>query len=544
VTDSTQSSLAELLQEIEQLRTRLEEAEETLGAIRGGEVDALVVSTTAGEQIFTLRSADHPYRVLVETMNEGAATLLPDATILYCNKRFSAMLQSPPENVIGSSLLKYVDEYDVEAVKNLIQRGAEGPAGMEAVLLTEAGELLQTQLSVNSVPMDELQAVCLIATDLTAQKKNDEIVASEKLARSILEQAAEAIIVCDERGRIVRTNAAARSLCNNELLDREFASALLLSPPENAADRIFSIDRVLHGEHVQSLEASLRCGPGRDKDLLVSAGPLLNSQSKVIGAVITFADITLRKHAEEELLKRSQELARSNADLERFAFAASHDLQEPLRMVMTHTQLLSRTYRERVGEEAEQLVRFVESGVTRMRSLPKDLLSYSTIIHNPEKNHRHTDMNAAVFVATGNLYITIQESSAKVTHDPLPSILGDETQIAQVLQNLIGNAIKYHRKDIPSEIHISAEPGDGLHTFMIRDNGVGIAEQYRDTVFGLFKRLHGKEVPGSGIGLALCKRIIELHGGKIWVESIVGEGSTFYFTLPSSPGLEAESISL
>ena len=534
-----QGTKAELLAEVADLKARLEEAEGTLRAIRAGEIDALVISGPQGEQIFTLRSADHPYRVLVETMNEGAATLMSDGTFLYCNSKMASILDRTPDQVVGSSILDMVQEDERSRVAALLIRGLDQPSSLEVCFASPRGTT-PAHLSVSSVPIDHLRGICLIATDLTMQKRNEEIVAAEKLTRSILEQAAEAIVVCDDSGKIIRSNEAARRLRNTDLLDRPFDLALplvLSRQPGRDESELFSIRAVLAGNDFHGVEACLEQDDNRDVNLFVSAGPLRNAQGDVIGAVVTLADITERKSAEAELVKRSEELARSNADLERFAFAASHDLQEPLRMVTTYTQLLSRTYRDKVGEEAEQFVTYVETGALRMRALIKDLLSYSTVIHTQEKNHRHTDMNAIMFVVLGNLHVLIKENGAVVTNDPLPAVTGDETQLVQLLQNLVSNAIKYQRPGTAARIHVSAEMTDTMYQFAVRDNGVGIAEQYRQTVFGLFKRLHGKEIPGSGIGLALCKRIVELHGGKIWVESVPGDGATFRFTLPASPGL-------
>ncbi|MGH9630042.1 MAG: sensor histidine kinase, partial [Bryobacteraceae bacterium] len=291
---------------------------------------------------------------------------------------------------------------------------------------------------------------------------------------------------------------------------------------------------------VQSLEACIEQEGDDDTNLLITAGPLLNTQAQVIGAVLTLTDITERKKAEILLKRQAEELAHKNADLERFAFAVSHDLQEPLRIVAAYTQLLTRKYRDAADAETEQFSRYILAGVERMRALLKDLLSYSQVIHDSDRQYPKTDMNAVLDAVMTTCEVLIRESGAVITTDLLPSACADETQLAEVLQNLLTNAIRYSDKK-PPRIHISAHSGDEHHTFFVRDNGIGIPPRYYDLVFGLFKRLHSKEVPGTGIGLALCKRIVELHGGRIWVESEVGAGSTFFFTLPASRASSANA---
>jgi light-regulated signal transduction histidine kinase (bacteriophytochrome) len=256
---------------------------------------------------------------------------------------------------------------------------------------------------------------------------------------------------------------------------------------------------------------------------------LLNARVIGHGApliLLAIEDITDRKLSEAML--RS-----ANADLRQFAFAASHDLQEPLRMVTSYTQLLAKEYKDKLGKDANTYIGYAVEGARRMETLLKDLRSYLAVNEEKLGHAVRVDCNAILKTAVDFLAIPIKEAGAAVTHDPLPAIMAEELPIALLFENLIGNALKYHRNGTPPRIHISAQQKDHEWNFLVRDNGVGIEKEYLEQIFVPFKRLHGKEIPGSGIGLAICQKIVERYGGRIWAESEYGEGSTFHFTFPA-----------
>lgn len=239
-----------------------------------------------------------------------------------------------------------------------------------------------------------------------------------------------------------------------------------------------------------------------------------------------------RKRAEQELAVRADELKRSNAELEQFAYVASHDLQEPLRMVASYTQLLSRRYKGRLDDDADEFIGFAVDGVKRMQALIQDLLAYSRVSTSKDAL-RETSSQAALDRALANLQGAIEDSGAIVTHETIPEVFADGAQLVQIFQNLIGNGIKYRRRDVTPRIHVSAVPRGQEWIFSVRDNGIGIDSQYFDRIFVLFQRLHQRdEYPGTGIGLTITKKIIERHGGRIWLESEPGQGSCFHFTMP------------
>jgi histidine kinase len=234
----------------------------------------------------------------------------------------------------------------------------------------------------------------------------------------------------------------------------------------------------------------------------------------------------------------SRDLERSNTDLERFAFVASHDLQEPLRMVTSFSQLLARRYKGQLDERAGEYLDYIQTGTQRMAALIEDLLSYSQIIHSREKGEA-VDCNVLLDKVLESCRVIIEEGGAAVTRDPLPTINGDEGQISQLFHNLLTNALKYQKLGSRPEVHVSAQRTANEWLFSFRDNGIGIAQEHCEQIFVIFKRLHKKtEYPGTGIGLALCQRIIEGRAGRIWADSKLGNGSTFYFTWPDIGGAE------
>jgi light-regulated signal transduction histidine kinase (bacteriophytochrome) len=250
--------------------------------------------------------------------------------------------------------------------------------------------------------------------------------------------------------------------------------------------------------------------------------------------IAVFDDITERKKSEAALQAAHEELKRSNAELEQFAYVASHDLQEPLRMVASYTQLLGRRYEARLDQDAREFMSYIVDGATRMKQLIEDLLAYSRV-GTKGQEFKPVALEAPLRRALFNLRAGIEEAGAAVTYDPLPTVLGDEVQLGQLLQNLVGNALKFRSGSVP-RIHLGVTNSPQEWTIEVRDNGIGIEPQYFERIFMVFQRLHNKgEYPGTGIGLAICKKVVERHGGRIWVESRPAQGpnqgSSFHFTL-------------
>ena len=241
-----------------------------------------------------------------------------------------------------------------------------------------------------------------------------------------------------------------------------------------------------------------------------------------------------RMHAaQQEATRRADDLVRSNEDLEQFAYVASHDLQEPLRMITGYLQLLADRYTGQLDEKADKYIAYAVDGAERMSGLIRDLLAFSRINTRGE-GLQSTDVQEAFDWALRSLGSTIEASGAAVTHDPLPTVRGDKSQLSQLFQNLIGNAVKFRSLDRPPQIHVSVRREQANWQFSVQDNGIGFEQQYEAKMFMIFQRLHGRgEYPGTGIGLAICKRIVERHGGHIWALGEPGHGATFVFTIPA-----------
>lgn len=281
---------------------------------------------------------------------------------------------------------------------------------------------------------------------------------------------------------------------------------------------------------VHNFKMQMRCFDGSVLWVKDSARAVYDANGRVLYYEGALEDITERKGAEEALRQTMAELARSNAELEQFAYVASHDLQEPLRMVASYMQLLQRRYQGKLGADAEEFIAYAVDGARRMQALINDLLAYSRV-SSRGKPFEPIDCEVVLDEALVNLQMATEESGAVIIRDPLPTVMADGTQLMQLFQNLIGNAIKFQNEKVP-HIHVSTERQGREWVFSVRDNGIGIDPQYYERIFAIFQRLHTREeYPGTGIGLAICRRIVERHGGRIWVESQSGEGSTFHFAI-------------
>jgi PAS domain S-box-containing protein len=308
-----ESSRTELLAEVADLRARLEEAEETLRAIGCGEVDAFVVSGPDGEQVFTLKGAEQPYRVLVETMNEGAATLSEEGAILYANNRLAAMLQVPLEKLLGSRLSCYVAPADLHLFGARLGRCAEGGAKDEIALLTAAGTSLPVLMSCSSLQLPDRRGLSIVLSDLSQQKRNEEIVDSERLASSIIEQAGEAILVCDAEGRIIRASRLAHELCGGNPLLMPFNEQFQLQMPD--LEHLFSVVLPLKGKSFDCVEVEFQRSAGELFHLILNAKPLKSPKGQILGCVVTLTDFTEKKQAGERLRESEARLRGANDEL-------------------------------------------------------------------------------------------------------------------------------------------------------------------------------------------------------------------------------------
>jgi PAS domain S-box-containing protein len=369
-------------------------------------------------------------------------------------------------------------------------------------------------------------------TDQIRRQTEEALRESEVRFRLLFAQAAVGIKRMDPQGRMLEVND---KLC--DILGYSRAELLLLSladitHPDDLASEQTELGRLLAGQ-INYYSVEKRCLRKDGSVIWVRVTSSLPSPAGRASEwwISVVEDITMRKQTEAALQKMTEDLARSNKDLEQFAYIASHDLQEPLRAVAGFIGILKKQYRDKLDTDAVDYIDQSVEGAERMKALINDLLTYSRVGTKGEAL-KPMNMQVVFAAAVNNLQVAIGESKCFITHDALPVITADVAQMTQLLQNLIGNAIKFCGKDRP-EIHIIARHNDEQWVFGVRDNGIGIEPQYFERIFLIFQRLHTRnQYPGTGIGLALCKKIIERHGGKVWVESAPGRGSTFFFTIP------------
>jgi PAS domain S-box-containing protein len=316
----------------------------------------------------------------------------------------------------------------------------------------------------------------------------------------------------------------------DELIGRPSLNLVLKEDRNSVREKAVEM---LKGKRSSAYEFRLVTKKAETKWVMETVAPVFYQKERAtLGNLI---DITERKQTEDRLKQITTEVQRSNTELEQFAYVISHDLQEPLRMVSSYTQLLAKRYQSKLDADADEFIAYAVDGAKRMQTLLYDLLEYSRV-GTRGKFPSLVNCEDIVQQAMDNLKIAIEECGALVSHDAIPTIKADEGQLVRLFQNLIGNAIKFHGQE-PPRVHISAKRRCDMVTFSVRDNGIGIDPQHAQSIFEIFRRLHTREeYPGTGMGLAICKKIVERHGGRIWVQSKSGEGSTFCFTMLATGG--------
>jgi PAS domain S-box-containing protein len=483
------------------------------------------------------------YRGLLEAAPDGMVVVNQRGEIVLLNGRAEEQFRYWRDELIGQKVTSIIPEGFAE---RLIADGTRTASEALAQQIGTGIELTgrrkdQSEFPIEIMlsPLQSIDGVLVTAAirDITVRREAERHLARmEGRYRGLLEAAPDGMVVVNQGGEIVLLNAQAEKqfgYSRDELIGQKVTNII----PEGFAERL-----IADGTRTASEALAQQIGTGieligRRKDqsdfpIEIMLSPLESAGETLVTAAIR--DIAVRKEAEAELVQKIEELNRSNEELEQFAYVASHDLQEPLRMVASYTQLLSRRYKGKLDSEADEFIAFAVDGAKRMQQLIQDLLSYSRV---GKRGLELVDISSedALQRALLNLRGAITESSAVITHDPLPRVKADEVQLIQLFQNLVGNAIKYQGSGI-SRIHISAvRSGAKRWIFSVQDNGLGIESQFFERIFGMFQRLHKREdFAGTGMGLAICKKIVERHGGSISVESEVGRGSTFHFTLAES----------
>jgi PAS domain S-box-containing protein len=517
-------------------------ARATLTALRdhAGNICGL---TKISRDLSESKESDARYRGLLEAAPDAIVVIDQGGEIVLLNLQAEKQFGYDRDELVGKNVKSIIPEGFAERLIADALRSAEDAlaqqieTGIELTGRRKNGNDFPIEIMLSPLKSADGILVTAAIRDISVRKAAETHLAQmEGRYRGLLEAAPDAMVVVNKAGVIVLLNVQAEKqfgYSRDELLGKNVMSIIPVGFAERLiADGLRSAEDALAQQIGTGIELIGRRKNGSDFPIEIMLSPLESAEGILVTAAIR--DISARKLAASQLLLKIEELNRSNEELGQFAYIASHDLQEPLRMVASYTQLLSRRYKGKLDSDADEFIAFAVDGANRMQRLIQDLLAFSRV---GTKGKELLDISSekALQQALGNLQGAINEKGALVTHDPLPAVHADEVQLIQLFQNLVGNGIKYQSAGIP-QVHISAVKKSGNKwVFSVKDNGLGIESQYFEKIFGMFQRLHKREeFAGTGIGLAICKKIVERHGGQISVESQIGRGSTFRFALAES----------
>jgi PAS domain S-box-containing protein len=531
----------QLLVEMENLRTRLEEAEEALGSIRSGGVDAFVVSGPEGDQVYTLKGAEQPYRVLVEAMNEGAATLMPDGTILYCNGRFAGMVMTPLEQVINSSVYNFVAPEDLPISKALLDQGMKTNGRGEVYLRKADGSLLPVSLSVTPMQVDGTSVVCAVIADLTEQKRaEEELVETETRFRSLADTAPVLIWMSDSDGQC--------TYCNRQWLDftgrpleRELGNGWVERVhPEDQEHFLTTYVSAIARREPFGIEYRLLRTDGHYRWMFNRGVPRYSPEGGFLGHIGSCIDMTELKQAQLESRMRRVELTHLTrvATLGELTASLAHEINQPLAAILSNAQAAQRFLSQGVPDLDE--VRKILLDISRddkrasevIRSL-RELLRREGAQHDPVDVHEM--IRDTLRVVRSDLLVRNVTAATELAHD-LPPVLGDRIQLQQVLLNLIlnGSDAMMNLEPDARRLEIRTQKQDDQRVRVsVRDFGIGFDQNQLARVFEPF---YTTKPEGLGMGLSISRSIIETHGGLLWAASNPDRGATFHFELPIERG--------
>jgi PAS domain S-box-containing protein len=487
-----------------------------------------------------LKESEQQLQAIIKNAPDAVVVMDAESRIVKWNPKAEQIFGWVADEVIGQPMHNFIipEKYRAAHLKGLrhFLATGEGPVlnkTIEIEALNKSGKEFSVSLSISSPIVVNGNYIFIgFIKDITERRRAEGLLkASESFLDSVIENLPNMLFVKDaESLRFIKINKAGEELLGyskEELIGKNDYDFF----PKKQADFFTARDRmVLESRKGEDIPEELVNTKFKGVRILETKKiPIYDEKGKPKYILGISNDITDRKKTETELKMKSEELVRSNAELEQFAYVASHDLQEPLRMVTSYVQLLEKRYKDKLDQDANEFIAFAVDGSNRMRTLIQSLLEYSRV--NRIKPFEKINVNELLEIVQHDLRDTILSNNATVYIDKLPEIIGDHTLIGQLFQNLISNAIKF-KGEKPPQIKISCEERENDYLFSVKDNGIGIDKEYSNKIFVIFQRLHTKDkYPGTGIGLAICKKIVERHGGEIWVESLPGEGSTFFFTI-------------
>jgi PAS domain S-box-containing protein len=534
----------QLKKENETLLLRLAEAEETLDAIRNGEVDAIVMNGSAGEKIFSLSSAETPYRIIIEKMNEGAVIISSEGLIVYCNQRFADMFGEAMEQITGSDFLRFILPGELPEYTSILKNGVNKRFSKEIKYTSHGKDASWFRLSFSPLPPEIMGDTCVMVTDITELKEKENKM--ERLNnRLLLATASSGLGIWDWD-------------INNDILTWDDGMFKLYGIEKSGFSSVYDAwVSKLHPEDKlkidQDIQSAISGSKEYNTEFRIIAGDLsvhyirataifeYDNEGKATRMIGVNWDITESKKAEAEIkllneelekkiIERTRQLENSNKELESFSYSVAHDLRAPLRAVNSYAQILKEDYEQYIDADGKQVLKNIHNNATKMGALIDELLTFSRL--GRKEIHKTTiDMNTMLQSIVDDFKQTTQVQAA-IHIGSMPVVQADYTLLHQVLVNLLSNAIKYSAKKEHPVVEIFTEQQDGKTVFVIKDNGAGFDMQFADKLFGVFQRLHSeKEFEGNGVGLAIVHRIISKHGGRVWAEGKENMGATFYFTL-------------
>jgi len=473
------------------------------------------------------------WSAIVDSSDDAIISKDLNGVITSWNKSAERVFGYTAEEAIGKPVTIVIPADRLSEEPTILSRLRRGERvdHFETVRRRKDGSLVNISLTISPVRdgQGKIVGASKIARDITERKRLSEL--QERMA-AIVESSDDAIISKDLDGVIRSWNRGAERIFGYKAEEIIGQHVSTITAPDRIDEIPDILDRIKRGESVDHYETKRKTKDGRILTVSLTVSPIRDAAGNVTGASKVARDVTERVRQEQALRDVNAALSRANADLQQFAYSASHDLQEPLRMVAAYSELLQKKFGGKLGPAGDQYIRHTVQGAMRMETLLRDLRTYTQVSSEEHKPEEDVDAREVLKKALANLEVVIKESDATIESTDLPRLRMYEFQLQQVFQNLIGNAIRY-RSSEPPRINVAAQQRGAEWLISVQDNGIGIAPEFKEQIFGIFKRLHNTtDYPGTGMGLAICQRIIERAGGRIWVESQLGGGSTFFFTVP------------
>ena len=485
-----------------------------------------------------LEGQESELREFIENIEIALNRVAADGTILWANRAELNLLGYSREEYVGHNIVEFHVSQSV--ILDMLHRAKQSGElnEHESQVRCKNGFIRHVSISCSvHHPAGRLIHIWCVTRDLSQIETISEL--QQRLA-AIVESSDDAIVSKDLNGIIRSWNRGAERIFGYTAAEVVGNHISMLAARDCVDEIPHILQRIARGERVDHYETRRKTKTGRILNVSLSISPIRDRSGKIVGASKVARDITERVLQEKALREANTVLTRSNADLQQFAYSASHDLQEPLRMVATYSEMLKKHFSGKLGPAGDEYIGYILQGALRMEQLLSDLRTYTQASTSGMEPTKDIDAGESLDRSLANLETAVRDSGAFVSRTRLPQVRMHEFQLQQLFQNLIGNAIRYRAGD-PPRIHVAAERRREERKeewlFSVQDNGIGIEPEYQEQIFGLFKRLHNApEYPGTGMGLAICQRIVERAGGRIWVDSQRGQGATFFFTVPCSDG--------